>query len=147
MNNKTVMTVVNTADVQAILDIEYDSYHKPLGRAEIENLIRNKSNYSKCVRNSYTNEIFGYMFYKVNDENGLEIINLTVKPSSRRQNVGRRLISYLTDNKCWTTVECGVEERNLVGQLFLKACGFKCVQTFKDEDGQTVYFFVYAEGK
>lgn len=96
-------------------------------------------------------QVVGFFLYEL-QRDGLDVLNLAVDPHVRRREVGLACV-----NKLKSKVELGrrrhwlrfvVRERNLPGQLFLKACGLRCVRVLPNHypRGESGYVFKWRCG-
>jgi ribosomal-protein-alanine N-acetyltransferase len=134
-------------DLVEVCWIEDRSFPEPWSEQDFAKCLRLRSVIGMVAESG--GQVVGYMLYELN-RRSVEILSCGVHPHYRRRGVGRKLIwsvkKRLTEKRRW--VETTIEERNLDGQLWLKGCGFDCVeiltQFFGDDcDG---YLFRFNNG-
>jgi ribosomal protein S18 acetylase RimI-like enzyme len=95
-------------------------------------------------------KVVGYVCWQ-EIEGGVLILGLAVHTAYRRQGIGKQLIEFIKDLPDIGKVELEVRERNVNGQLFLRAVGFNCFSVLKqmyDESDEDCYVFTtYIEAK
>ncbi len=93
-------------------------------------------------------QVVGYMVYELHKYH-LAILNLAVAPSHQGRGLGRRLhdkIASKTSQHRRRRVELVISERNLGGQLFFQACGWRATGAIRREafeNGDAGYVFEY----
>lgn len=97
---------------------------------------------------TYWSEVVGYSIHKAQGKY-LVLLNLAVRAEARRQGVGTRLVGGLVDcvrRSRRRGIEACLGERNVGGQLFMKAMGFRAVGIIPPEDGvgDDIYLMKYA---
>lgn len=136
------------ADFERLAAIEQQSFAPGWSRAELSAALCDPV--TRCYvatdygpRSAGHGEPLGYILLGLCDET-VVIDRLAVAAAFRGEGIGRALIAralkFLTPRR----KHCGtlVEERNLAGQLFLRACGFVCTEIagLPEEEDQ-MYFF------
>lgn len=95
-------------------------------------------------------EVLGYVVYRL-EKRRIVIERIAIDPTAQRRRIAASLIQRLT-SKLFSArryqLVASVHERNLVGQLFCRACGFRCVRTVRlHDDSDCLYEFVYTHGE
>lgn len=93
-------------------------------------------------------KIVGFMIYELH-KSRLQILNFAVAPEVRRHGVGKQMVLRLVDKlsqqrRNEIMLEC--RERNLDGQLFFRAQGFKAVSILREhyeDTGEDCYVMQY----
>lgn len=124
-------------DMDEVLTIDDDSFADPWTVSQFYQYLRQRNCIGCVVERD--RKVIGFMLYELH-ESSLRIINLAVAPNERSRGAGRamiqRLINKLSRQKR-RSIEYEIRETNLLGQLFLSACGFRAVDILRDnyEDG------------
>lgn len=132
-------------DVDEVLAIERHSFDDPWTLEDFEISLLEKDFYG--VAAAAYERILGYLIVKRHRECS-ELLNLAVHPRARRCGIGRALVA--SEQDAALAIEGLLRERNLAGQLFLRACGFRAVHVVRRpferraEDG---YLFRWAPVK
>ena len=131
-------------DMDEVLAIERHSFQYPWTEAEFLCALRQRNAIGKVVHVGV--RVVAYAIYELRRDE-IEIVNFAVAPEFRRRGAGRFLVGTLAE-KCGPQrrrrIVCNVCETNLVGHLFLRACGWRCVKVERDayEDcDQAAYVF------
>lgn len=128
-------------DLPAVLAIDRASFAAPWSEARfVEHLkIRN------CIGMvaECDGEIVGHVVYELHRRH-VSVVRLAVAPAFRRRGIGREILQCI-ENKLDVTrrTEIWLElgERDLRGQLFVRACGMRCCQTLHVEGRDDLYLF------
>lgn len=84
----------------------------------------------------------GYYVMQTHSKKSLEIVRFAIAPAYRRQGIGTLMIDdILSEGWRYNRVITQINERNLVGQQFLKANYFKCIRILKESE-EPYYLFV-----
>lgn len=100
----------------------------------------------------YDEKVVAYMVYGLG-KTRIDVLRFAVLPSMQGRGIGRAMTEKLKgklSSQRRARVVFGVDESNLDAQLFLRACGFKCVSVTHGMDGgEDEYMFVlrYAGNK
>lgn len=128
-------------DFPQVLEIEQASFESPWTECMLRAILKERNTIGIVVDEE--GEILGYAIYEVDDV--LFIKTLAVRADKRRHGIGRQIIRNFVRKLPSGRRDCLemlIRERNLAGQLFLRACGFQAVETrhFEDYDA---YLFRY----
>ena len=143
--SETVIRYMTSKDVTEVAQIESLSFDTPWP----------ESGFQKCLANpkltswvAQSEDVIASFCVFQEHKRKLEIVSIATHPDAHRQGCGSALVKKMTDKlkvKTRTRVSMDLDEKNLVGQLFMKSCGFVAVgiNPSKDDEGVTVYRFVY----
>lgn len=133
-------------DMPEVLRIEEQGFEFPWSEEEFIRCLRQRN----CIGmvSEYDTEIVGFMIYELH-KNRLHLLNFAVRSDCRRQGIGEQMVGKLRSKlsrqrRNSITLEIG--ERNLDGQLFLRAMGFyaySVLPAFYADDGQDAYAMQY----
>jgi ribosomal-protein-alanine N-acetyltransferase len=133
-------------DFPEVLGIEAASFAAPWSEEDFVRVLRGRGAIGQVAE--CENRVVGYMVYELS-KTKMRLLNLAVAVDARRQGVGGLLIGKLVGKlsahgRRRIVVEVG--EKNLDGQLFFAACGFRavCVARRFYEDAQDAYVMQYA---
>jgi ribosomal-protein-alanine N-acetyltransferase len=136
-------------DMHEVLHIEQSSFPNPWSEDDFIQRLRNRSCIGMVAENHH-GRILGYMIYELHSRH-LHLLNLAVYPPFRKHGVGscmiEKLIGKLGERRTRLTTEIG--ERNLDGQLFFQALGFRATQVLRkhyEETGEDAYVMEYRLG-
>lgn len=149
------------SDLPEVLAIERASFAHPWGERQFVEVCSARDRSIMVAENDdakHGERIVGFMAYGFEDgtadsDGKFHLINLAVCPFCRRRGIGRMLLEHLVsklaaanDRKGRKRLQYGVWEGNTAGQLFLRACGMRCVAIIKDaykdySAGQDAYLF------
>ncbi len=120
------------ADMQDVLAVENSSFSEPWTEQEFLLCLRERN----CIGlvAEHNGRVLGFVLYEL-CKDYLNIINIAVTPSARRENVGTRMLQRLIDKLSYqrrTRITCKVRETNLEAQLFLQASGFYAAIVLRD---------------
>lgn len=144
-------------DMPSVLAIErasweHDAHRQPtrlLGEEDFIRWLRQRNCIGMVAQSG--EQVVGVMVYEL-QPGSLELLYLTVDPAHRRQGYGTAMIEKLRSKLSDTRrrrLRILVDERNLGGQLFLRALHIPCISTYYglvDDDGRLpgdVYEFVH----
>lgn len=124
------------ADFPAIRDIEIKSYDAVVAENQYAD------SWNCCSVFVLDNQkIVGFVLYSMS-RNTVTIERLAVHPAWRQATIGSQLVqALLSDVKGFKRVVTFVPETNLPGQVFLRANGFKCVNSLKRKDDVEIMYF------
>jgi ribosomal protein S18 acetylase RimI-like enzyme len=132
-------------DMPAINEINIESsYH--LLEEDICKMLRSRNFVGMVVERG--DQVQGYMIYAL-EKNAIDLHHLVIDPMFQCQGLGRALLQKLKDklkiqnrSRVFTTVS----EYNVQAQVFLRACGFECVETIDDwDENGDGYLFEYQQ--
>ena len=136
----------------AVCLIDQASYTEPLSEADVMERLRDGFTYGKFIElppaaQDSPPRMGGYILYR-NYDRHVEIARFGVDPMARRSGVGRALVRDITsklDGRRRWRAWFDVDERDTDRQLFLRACGWKCVAIFHPNGPQcdAIYRFEY----
>ena len=123
------------ADLRACVDIDALAYDDFWGEPEFTAHLRKRNGIAYIAESD--EEIRGYICYE-SMEDHFRIVRLAVHPDDRRQGYGRYLLSRLerkfTARKCHA--DAVLNERNVGGLAFMRACGYRALQVLRGEFGE-----------
>ncbi len=131
-------------DLPDILRIERDSFHEPWDEKMFRDVLRMKNTAGFTAETN--GKVCGYFVYAIHKDS-LSVQNFAVAANKRRQGVGREmaaklLVKLATHDRDY--VSLAIRERNVIGQLFWRACGFKATEVarkfFVDQDAYIFRF-------
>lgn len=130
-----------------VLDIETFSFESPMGEDEFLELLKKRNVIAMVVEDPADDSVRGYIIYELHKK-WLYIVSLAVHPDHRRQGFGTALIKKMVSKLSSTArnrLVTRVSDRNLQGQLFLKALGLKATGIEKEHylDDSDAYRFEY----
>lgn len=132
-------------DLDNVVWIEERSYEEPWTVDEFLQCLRHR-NVIGVVQES-GGQVVGYAVYELNKRT-LDVLTFGIHPAFRRRGNGRQLLWHmkkkLNDKRRY--LDCTLSERNVSGQLFLRACGFRVIQIIcglfdEQTDGYMFRFF------
>jgi ribosomal-protein-alanine N-acetyltransferase len=134
-------------DVQHIEEVSFPS---PWSWSDFTECLRNR-NCIGMVAENHHGRILGYMIYELQMRR-LHLLNIAVYPPFRKHGIGACMVEKLVgklnpDRRVRLTTEVG--ERNLDGQLFFQALGFRATQVLRkhyEETGEDAYVMEYRVG-
>jgi len=137
-------------DMHEVLHIEQSSFPHPWSECDFLHCLRQR-NYIGMIAENHHGRILGYMIYELHMRR-LHLLSLAVYPPFRKHGVGSCMVEKLIgklnpDRRTRLTAEVG--ERNLDGQLFFQAMGFKATHVMRrhyDETGEDAYAMEYRIG-
>jgi ribosomal-protein-alanine N-acetyltransferase len=142
----TVIRWLIRNDLDDVMAIELASFAEPWAREDIHVALAQRN----CIGCVYDvdQEIRGYMLYEL-QPGSLNIDNIAVHPDYRRQGIATALVQRLKDKLSQdrrTHITTMVSEHNTAAQLWLRACGFRCIRVHRAHFGQSHdgYEFVYS---
>lgn len=120
-------------ELDEVLAIERTVFDFPWSKADFENALRQR-NCIGMVAEGPRDRVLGFMVYELYKAH-LHLLNIAVCPECRRHGIGRAMLANLKgklelQRRRQITLE--IRERNLPGQLWLKACGFRAVNMLHD---------------
>lgn len=126
-------------DLEKVTDIEHESsnYENILTEDEIVQFLRQNDTVGLVAE--VDDQIVGFCLYR-KKTNTLIVYRIVVSPYYRRFKIGTQIVEKLKQKMSFgnrTHLTIAVSERNIEGQLFLRANGFFCYKTklkFFDED-------------
>lgn len=126
-------------DIKDVLDIEHTANQDIWTEEELRDCLRQPDHIGLVAE--YEDAIIGFCVYRLAPKS-IKIFKLAVNPYYKRMGVGTAILNRIkkkmdiAKRKLLTTV---VSERNIEGQLFLKACGLSCNKIekgfFEKDDG------------
>lgn len=132
-------------DLPRVLEIENDCFPDPWTEDNFVACLRQRNIIGMVADDR--DETVGFMLHELH-RNRLHVINFAVCPKRRREGVGDAMIRKLTGKlgDIRNRITLHVCERNLNGQLFFRACGFRAVSVVREmyDDGQDAYLFRYS---
>jgi [ribosomal protein S18]-alanine N-acetyltransferase len=145
--NKAVLRWMVRRDMDEVLAIERLGFGKDSWTDD---------DFTKCLRErnniglvaEYGEQVVGFIVYSLH-KTKLDILNVAVHPDFQRQGVGRQLLQKLQGKlspQRRTRLTTAIRETNLSAQLWMKDCGFTCVQISKemyDDTTEDAYLFEY----
>lgn len=125
------------ADINQLLDIEYECFPSHLGKDFFENALRQY----KIIVAEIGKKVVGYIIYYVGVDS-ITLYSVAVRLDYRRQRIATQLLEFLNNyNK--DIIETHVPEKSLEAQLFFKNKNFRCNKIIREyfvDDNS--YFFV-----
>ncbi len=127
-----------TRDLEEVVKIEKATNLAPWDARDITE--QRKSHDASFMIAEVAEQIVGFMVFK-NNRPAIELIRLAVSPKFQRLGYGHAMVKKLfckirypahLDN-----IQVTVNERNLSGQLFLRACGFSATAMLVDKSGSS----------
>ena len=113
-------------DMPNVLAIENESFEYPWTEDNFVMVLRRRNCIAMVAE--VDERIVGFMVYDLY-KNNLQLRNIAVDPDCRYRGVGKSMIEKLRSKLVEgrrSRIVMKVRETNLNGQLFLKACGFRC---------------------
>lgn len=126
-------------DLPDVLAIEQASFCDPWGEQDFCAALSTRNCIGMVVVDG--NELFAYAVYDL-WKRCVDVMNIAVHPHFRRRKVASSMMAFIRDKhirKRRNHIEAEVSEYNLTGQLFLKALGFRCEQTFRTTTAGEVF--------
>lgn len=135
-------------DFTLVVEIENQSFDSPWSREDFAKALRDKTIIGFVAEDRNDREIFGFILYQIHlDE--IEILNMAVRPDSRREGIGSMLLGKLHYKVCSLRKERAttiVRDSTLPLQQFLRANGWVAVgvlRRFYSDMGEDGYRFQY----
>jgi ribosomal protein S18 acetylase RimI-like enzyme len=119
-------------DLAAVMRIERASSSYPRTQAEFVEWLRPPTRVGLIAGTQ--NLVVGYIIYEQNFHR-LDLLDFVVEPGCRGRGIGHQMMAKMLDRLDLTRrthLACVVNERNVVGQLFLRNEGFRWVETLCD---------------
>jgi ribosomal-protein-alanine N-acetyltransferase len=136
-------------DFPDVMHIEQLSFPNPWSEDDFLQCLRTR-NCIGMVAENHHGRILGYMIYELHMRR-LHLLNIAVHQPFQKHGVGscmiEKLIGKLGERRERLTTEVG--ERNLDGQLFFQALGFKATHVLRkhyEETGEDAYAMEYRVG-
>ena len=133
------------ADLTPMVNLDILSYDTPLDEEIFINCIHLRT----CYVAWDNKRIVGYISFQ-NIESEQVILGLAVHPAYRRQGIATKLVDFVIGLPNSSKITMEVREKNLSGQLFLRAIGFNCFSVLKnyyeDESDEDCYVFTLYVG-
>ena len=131
-------------DIPAIVALEQDAFAEPMDAEEWVAFIRDRRCIAKVLQAH--DILVGVACFSLNpDFTSVVLHRLVVMSGVRRRGFGRQLVEAAESHARLTQVYCVeavLEEANLIGHQFLRACGYTGqVQRDYFEDGRAAYVF------
>lgn len=134
-------------DMEEILAIERASFRVPWIEEDFRKMLGARDVVGQVAEGLGEPEspVIGYVVYRLSPD-GIELLNLAVHPEHRRRGIGRAIVGKLRD-KLHTQrrprLAVEVEDRNLAGHLFFRACGLRAICVVRGRYGESdAYRFV-----
>lgn len=134
-------------DLRDVLAIEHASSADPWSQDDLLLVLRERRNIGMV---SETPErVVGYMVYET-CEDRLNVFKFAVAPEHRRRGVGTQMVAKLAGKLGYgrrTKLVLSLRETNLVGQLFLRANGFRATLVSREwypDTGEDAFTMEYA---
>lgn len=133
-------------DMPQVLEIEAASFDQPWTEEDFMSALRERNVIGMVAEHG--RDIFGFMVYELH-RSDLHVLDLAVRPDSRRQGVGRQMVDRLKGKLSQQRrhrIVATVRESNLAAQFFWKEMGFRCVKVEREhyeDTGEDGYEFVY----
>ena len=128
---------MNLIDISRVMRIEHASFEFPWTEQEFTKCLKRKT----IHRNTFgliaeqKEIVVGYLIYQLHRRRA-HVLNVAVKPDSRRGGVCRQLFNTLVlkcgFTECCKTIFMEVRETNLNAQLAFRSLGFKATSVLKD---------------
>jgi [ribosomal protein S18]-alanine N-acetyltransferase len=136
------------ADLPDLVTIERQSFAEPWSERELRRMLAKRHIVGQVITSTF-GRVAGYMLYGLGNDN-LVVERIAVLADDRLLGFGATLIDRLVSRMAGTErhrLIVPVQEHNLGGQLFLKACGLKagaCYVTSTPTRTETWVNFCYA---
>lgn len=135
-------------DMEEVLAIERASFASPWTEHEFVRTLRHRNAIAKVAEDG--ERITGFVLYEL-EKTWIELVNLAVHPEFRGRGLGRDLVGELVRKlsaQRRRAIVADVGERNLDGQRFLAACGFRAVLPIVERrfDGEDAYRMILDHG-
>lgn len=133
-------------DMPSVLAAEESSYESPWCEEEFISCLRQRNCIGMVAERD--DQVVGFMIYELHQKR-IHLINLAVHANHRRKGVGLAMISRLEGKlspERRSRITCEIRERNVPGQLFLRACGFRAISVlreFYEDCNDDAYLFEY----
>ncbi len=141
---RPVIRTMDRRDFVEVVAIEYTAFEHHWSYQDFVAAQEHPNNVCRVAE--LDDAVAGYMIYKLARAR-LELVNLAVAAPLRRQGIATALLDKLKSQLSQqrrTRITAPVRERNLAGQLLLRACGFRCVEVLHgtyDESDEDAYLF------
>ncbi len=115
-------------DMPEVLDIEAGSFEAGWLEEEFLHCLRQRNCIGMVAERG--EKVVGFVIYQLGKAK-LHVLNFAVHPAWRRQGVGGRMLTHITNKLAShrrTRAVLEVRETNLAAQLFFKSQGFKAVK-------------------
>lgn len=119
-------------DLPGVLHIEHASYAFPWSEVDFLSALRRSRCVGMVAEDAGT--VVGFLIYETNAP-WIDMVNVAVRESHRRQGVARRLIDYAKSklgNRETRALRALISEDNLIAQLFFREQGFRATQIVAD---------------
>lgn len=134
-------------DLDDVLRIEAACFDYPWDESDFREALTRRLTFAKVIE--HNGRIVGYVVYDLR-KRSIDIINFAIDPAHQRHGFGAKLLGCLTsklDDEI-RSIRCHIWERNLKGQLFMRAMGFRCAAIKRDFfEGDSAYVFTFRRGK
>jgi len=130
------------ADLPRVVEIERATCSDPWSIDDFDRAFR-RLRYIGIVA-EFSGSVAGFAVFR--GDAPLQVENVAVAPSLRRQGIGRALLEWIQSQR--RDIIADVSERNLIAQLFLRSCGFRAMRVIRDfyRDGADAYQFEFHRG-
>ena len=133
-------------DLPQVLRIERECFEFPWTHDDFVVCLRQRSCIGMVAECG--NDIHGFMVYELHKAR-LHVLNLAVAPAVQRMGFGRKMVERLIDKlgqQRRRAIMLEIRERNVDGQVFFRAMGFRAVGTIQshyDETEEDAYIMRY----
>lgn len=129
-------------DLDDVVWIEERSYEQPWSKDHFLHCLRTR-NVIGMVQES-GGQITGYAVYEFNRRE-IDVLSFAIHPHFRRRGNGRVLLWQLKKklNDKRRFLHATLSERNVTGQLFLRSCGFRVIETIDQLFDQVTDAYVF----
>jgi ribosomal-protein-alanine N-acetyltransferase len=128
-------------DLGEVAAIERAGHARPWSEDEIDLARRGRNRVSLVAVSD--RRVVGFLIYELR-EHGLQVLDLAVRPESRRQGVGSQMVARLigrlddpAEGRGRSRIDLVVREGNLTAQLFFRARGFRALAVVRGLDVDT----------
>jgi len=140
----------NRGDCDAMLLIDQASFPQPWTAGDFLDVVKDPKLTSMVAEFGpyHPGTVAGYVVFEPL-KSSMAILRLAVHPDWRRRCIGVQLVSKVAERVVSTgrkRISLGLRERNLDGQLFLKACGFRATLVRRGhyrDTGEDAFMFEY----